>query len=153
MDFWKWPFIQCNTAVSELKHPAKFLMSTPCIKLLSLKIKSRLWIIETSCIWNESQVVSCWRHAWNISILPANLLVFRVPVVGDSQNQNMNLTSTHNRGTLIMNVYNKQTFFTSQDVNRCTGVVWIIVMFLSAVWTLILTAPIHCGVSIGEQAM
>ncbi len=26
---------------------------------------------------------------------------------------------------------------------RC-GVVWIIVMFLSAVWTLILTAPIHC---------
>ncbi len=27
---------------------------------------------------------------------------------------------------------------------------WIIVMFLSAVWTLILTAPIH---SIGEQIM
>ncbi len=25
---------------------------------------------------------------------------------------------------------------------------WIIVMFLSAVWTLILTAPIHCGGSI-----
>ncbi len=34
--------------------------------------------------------------------------------------------------------------FTSQDVNWWTGVVWIIVMFLSAVWTLILTAPIHC---------
>ncbi len=32
----------------------------------------------------------------------------------------------------------------SQDINWCTGVVWIIVMFLSAVWTLILTAPIHC---------
>ncbi len=31
----------------------------------------------------------------------------------------------------------------SQDVNWWTGVVWIIVMFLSAVWTLILTAPIH----------
>ncbi len=30
---------------------------------------------------------------------------------------------------------------------------WIIVMFLSAVWTLILTAPIHCGGSIGEQVM
>ncbi len=27
----------------------------------------------------------------------------------------------------------------------------IIVMFLSAVWTLILTAPIHCTGSIGEQ--
>ncbi len=27
----------------------------------------------------------------------------------------------------------------------------IIVMFLSAVWTLILTAPIHCRGSIGEQ--
>ncbi len=30
---------------------------------------------------------------------------------------------------------------------------WIIVMFLSAVWTLILTAPIHCRASIGEQIM
>ncbi len=37
--------------------------------------------------------------------------------------------------------------FASQDVNWWTGVMdylWIIVMFLSAVWTLILTAPIHC---------
>ncbi len=41
--------------------------------------------------------------------------------------------------------------FTSQDVNSWTGVVWIIVMFLSAVWTLILTAPIHCRGFIGEQ--
>ncbi len=39
----------------------------------------------------------------------------------------------------------------SQDVNRWTGVVWIIVMFLSAVWTLILTAPIQG--SIAEQVM
>ncbi len=30
---------------------------------------------------------------------------------------------------------------------------WIIVMFLSAVWTLILTAPIHCRGFIGEQVM
>ncbi len=30
---------------------------------------------------------------------------------------------------------------------------WIIVMFLSAVWTLILTAPIHCRASIDEQVM
>ncbi len=29
----------------------------------------------------------------------------------------------------------------------------IIVMSLSAVWTLILTAPIHCRASIAEQAM
>ncbi len=38
----------------------------------------------------------------------------------------------------------------SQDV---TGVVWIIVLFLSAVWTLILTAPIHCRGSTGEYVM
>ncbi len=38
----------------------------------------------------------------------------------------------------------------SPDVNWWTGVVWIIVMFLSAVWTLILTAPIHCRGSIAE---
>ncbi len=30
---------------------------------------------------------------------------------------------------------------------------WIIVMFLSAVWALILTAPIHCRGSIGEQVI
>ncbi len=43
--------------------------------------------------------------------------------------------------------------FTSQDVNWWTGAVWIIVMFLSAVWTLILTAPIHYRGSIAEQVM
>ncbi len=32
-----------------------------------------------------------------------------------------------------------------------TGVVCIIVMFLSSVWTLILTAPIHCRASIAER--
>ncbi len=42
--------------------------------------------------------------------------------------------------------------FTSQDVNWWIGVVlWC--FFLSAVWTLILTAPIHCRWSIGEQVM
>jgi len=30
---------------------------------------------------------------------------------------------------------------------------WIVVMFLSTVWTLILTAPIHYRRSIGEQLM
>ncbi len=30
---------------------------------------------------------------------------------------------------------------------------WIIVMVLSAVWILILTAPIHCRGCIGEQVM
>ncbi len=37
--------------------------------------------------------------------------------------------------------------------NWWTGAVWITVMFLSAVWTLILTAPIHYRGSIGEQVM
>ncbi len=41
----------------------------------------------------------------------------------------------------------------SPDVNWWTGVVWIIVMCLSAVWTLILTAPIHCRASIAETLM
>ncbi len=30
---------------------------------------------------------------------------------------------------------------------------WVIVMFLSAVWTLILTAQIHCRASIAERLM
>ncbi len=46
-------------------------------------------------------------------------------------------------------------FFTSQYINwwagSITGLLRILVMFLSAVWTLILTAPIHCRGSIGEQ--
>ncbi len=33
------------------------------------------------------------------------------------------------------------------------GYLWVIVMFLSTVWTLILTAPIHCRGSIGEILM
>ncbi len=43
--------------------------------------------------------------------------------------------------------------FSSLDVNWWTGVVCIIVVFLSAVWTLILTAPIHCRASITETLM
>ncbi len=44
--------------------------------------------------------------------------------------------------------------FASQDMNWWTGVVWITcVMFLCAVWTLILMALIHCRGSIGEQVM
>ncbi len=61
-------------------------------------------------------------------------------------------------GSVIMD-YGLSWFITntqllsSQDVNWWTGVVWIIVMFLSAVWTLILTAPIHCRASIAETLM
>ncbi len=48
--------------------------------------------------------------------------------------------------------------FASQDINRWTGVVWCGLLMdycdvLSAVWTLILTAPIHYRWSIGEQVM
>ncbi len=43
--------------------------------------------------------------------------------------------------------------FTSQDINWWAGEVWIIAMFLSALWSLILMAPIHCRGSISEQVM
>ncbi len=39
------------------------------------------------------------------------------------------------------------------SINSGVDYLWIIVMFLSAVWTLILTAPIHCRGSICEQVM
>ncbi len=55
---------------------------------------------------------------------------------------------------LMMDLFlTKAQLLDSQDVDSWTGVVWIIVMFLSAVWTLILTAPIHCRGSIGEQVI
>ncbi len=47
-------------------------------------------------------------------------------------------------------------FFTKmpEEVNGWTRVIlWISVMFLSAIWTLILTAPIHCRGRIDEHEM
>ncbi len=41
----------------------------------------------------------------------------------------------------------------SQDVNWWTGVTWITGKVLISFWTLILTAPIHCKDSIGEQVI
>ncbi len=50
MDFWKWPFMQCVTQllVNENILQSFKSQSALCIKLLSLKRKSGLWIIETS---------------------------------------------------------------------------------------------------------
>ncbi len=50
---------------------------------------------------------------------------------------------------LVKNVFMLDLFqvLSSPDVNQWTGVVWIIVMFLSAVWTLILTAPAYVGLN------
>ncbi len=57
---------------------------------------------------------------------------------------------------LVKNILMLDLFqlLSSPDVNWLTGdYLWIIVMFLSAVWTLILTAPIHCRASIAETLM
>ncbi len=48
--------------------------SAPCIKLLSLKRKRRLWIIETSCFLKQIPSRFLLTSALNISILPAHLL-------------------------------------------------------------------------------
>ncbi len=52
-------------------------------------------------------------------------------------------------------IYFKQTDFTRHQLLDWNHVdyLWIFVMFLSDVWTLILTAPIHYKGSIGEQVM
>ncbi len=49
--------------------------------------------------------------------------------------------------------YFLQTHSFSLHKTLIDGMEWTIVMFLSAVWTLILTAPIHCRGSIAEQVM
>ncbi len=57
------------------------------------------------------------------------------------------------KNIIMMDLFLTNTqVFTSQDMMYWSGVdyLWIIVMFLSAVWTLILTAPIHCRGSIGD---
>ncbi len=55
---------------------------------------------------------------------------------------------------MMINLLNtNMNIFTSQDINWWAEVVWIIVMFLLAVWTLILTAPIHRRGTICEQVM
>ncbi len=49
----------CNTALHEWKHPAKFyIWNCSVYKVIVSKKKSRLWIIETSNFFNESQDVS-----------------------------------------------------------------------------------------------
>ncbi len=64
-----------------------------------------------------------------------------------------------NNSLKLQNVLMMDLFLTimqllaSEDIMWWTGVVWIIVMFLSAIWTLTLTAPIHCRGSIVEQVM
>ncbi len=58
------------------------------------------------------------------------------------------------RGKLNVFLFFTNTLlFDPQYVNLWTGVLWIIEMFLSVVWTIILTAPIRCRGSIGEQVM
>ncbi len=79
------------------------------------------------------------------------------------QTADKNITIIHKRKhyyglwtrILVINVLmlDLSQLLSSPDVNWWTGVVWIIVMFLSAVWTLILTAPIHCRASIAETLM
>ncbi len=60
--------------------------------------------------------------------------------------------SDQSLNALMMDLFLTNTqLLASQDINWWTGVVWIIVMFLSAVWILILTAPIHCRGSIGDK--
>ncbi len=62
--------------------------------------------------------------------------VYKIYILASSDGLKLNV--------LMMNLFIINTqVFTSQDINWWTGAVWIIVMFLSAVWTLILTAPIH----------
>ncbi len=53
---------------------------------------------------------------------------------------------------LIMDLFLTNTKFLLHKT-FINGLEWILVMFLSAVWTLILTAPIHSRGSIGEQVM
>ncbi len=58
------------------------------------------------------------------------------------------------KNALMMDLFlTNMQLLASQDIKLWTGVVWISVMFLSAVWTLILTAPIHCRGYIDEQEM
>ncbi len=57
------------------------------------------------------------------------------------------------RGLMLKHLDGFVSYKYPQDVNWWTGAMWIIVMFLSSVWTLILTAPIHCRGSIDEQVM
>ncbi len=56
---------------------------------------------------------------------------------------------------VLMSLFLKNTSFHIKYLMDWSGVdyLWVIMMFLSSVWTLILTAPIHCRASIGEQVM
>ncbi len=48
-------------------------------------------------------------------------------------------------------LFTNMQLFALQDFNHLDYLWIIVILFLSVVWTLILTAPIHCRGSIGEQ--
>ncbi len=76
MDFWKWCFMQCVTALREWKHPAKIEI-WKCIKLLSLKRKE-----STLNHWNESfwKPIPVWGQHETLAYFP--------PLVGLNENAN-----------------------------------------------------------------
>ncbi len=76
---------------------------------------------------------------WTFSLEEASLWIMDLCIVY-VQNPLMDLLQTHSFSL------HKVLF---DGLDSCG----LLVMLLSAVWTLVLTAPIHCRASIGEQVM
>ncbi len=62
-------------------------------------------------------------------------------------------------GVTVTVIFRKEQFTQNENVLKFYSIqvymdyLWIIMMFLSAVWTLILMAPIHCRGLTGEQVI
>ncbi len=80
-------------------------------------------------------------HYWYITCSPMDPLQWMGAVRMRGQTDDKNITIIHTTPVPHLMPCEAKSFM----------FVWIIVMFLSADWTL--TAPIHCRGSIGEQVM
>ncbi len=86
----------------------------------------------------------------------ADILQVKTNILVDFDERRKHGMDFYTRGSIIMDykrVYLKHLNDGIAFYKQFFTVVWIILMLLSAVWTLILTAPIHCRGSIGEQVL
>ncbi len=101
---------------------------------------------EKQCKINSKQIWQCVLMVWEQQGMDSFFALLRI-----TARRNCLILKSLNEGF----VYFKQADFTRHQLLSWNHVdyLWIIVMFLSDGWTLILTAPIHYKWSIGEQVM
>ncbi len=115
-------------------------------QLMSCEVKCCMFVRNKSIIKTFLTSNCCFQLNYNSSII----ILLPEKVVWSESEDNYSRKHYYKLWTFkFSHSYFTHRFFTLQVIDY----LYIIVMFLSAVWTLILTAPIHCRGSISEQVI